>query len=85
MTASQKILLEVDLEKIHFNPYQPRRKFAQDELEGLVRSIQSVGLLHPPLVRPIGEEGEKYLAESIKTLTKLTSVAIKEEVVRVRT
>lgn len=62
MTAAspQQILIEVDLDKIHLNPYQPRRGFAPEELEGLVQSIRSVGLLHPPLVRPIGENGEGF-------------------------
>jgi ParB family transcriptional regulator, chromosome partitioning protein len=50
---------EVDLSKININPYQPRRSFEQEELEGLAQSIRSVGLLHPPLVRPLAD-GEQY-------------------------
>lgn len=46
-------LLEVPLEKVCVNPFQPRRAFAKEELEELAQSIIAVGLLHPPLVRPI--------------------------------
>lgn len=44
-------LLEVSLERIVVNPYQPRREFNKEELEELAQSIQTVGLIHPPLVR----------------------------------
>lgn len=43
---------EIDIDQIEVNPFQPRRHFARDELEELAASIQVVGLLHPPLVRP---------------------------------
>lgn len=46
-------LLEVPLEKVCVNPFQPRRSFSQEELEELAQSILEVGLLHPPLVRPL--------------------------------
>lgn len=49
----QEEVREVLLEKIVVNPYQPRRDFQQDELEELAQSIRSVGLIHPPLVRPL--------------------------------
>lgn len=39
--------------QIRVNPYQPRREFKSDDLEELAQSIRSVGLLHPPLVRPL--------------------------------
>ena len=46
-------LLQVPLEKVCVNPFQPRRNFAKEELEELAQSIKAVGLLHPPLVRPL--------------------------------
>lgn len=56
-TSQAEELLEIDLTKIIVNPYQPRRHFEQEELEGLAQSILSVGLLHPPLVRPLPDQG----------------------------
>lgn len=46
-------IMEVDVQRISLNPYQPRRHFSQNELEELASSILSVGLIHPPLVRPL--------------------------------
>lgn len=37
------------------NPYQPRREFKPEELEELAQSIRTIGLLHPPLVRPLSD------------------------------
>lgn len=34
-------------------PFQPRRHFAEPELEELATSIKEVGLIHPPVVREI--------------------------------
>lgn len=42
---------EVDIHCVVVNPFQPRRHFAQDELEELAQSIKAVGLIHPPVVR----------------------------------
>ena len=44
---------EVAIESIEVNPNQPRRHFSHEELAELAQSIQSVGLIHPPVVRPL--------------------------------
>ena len=46
-------LKHISLAQIRVNPYQPRRDFNGEELEELAQSIRTVGLLHPPLVRPL--------------------------------
>jgi len=46
---------EIEVSQISVNPFQPRRSFAQEELEELALSIQAVGLIHPPVVRPLDE------------------------------
>jgi ParB family chromosome partitioning protein len=46
-------LKEILLAQIVVNPYQPRSEFNTAELEELAQSIKTVGLLHPPLVRPL--------------------------------
>lgn len=66
MTDSEKAeepdeLLEVKIDKITVNPYQPRRNFKKEELEELAQSIKSVGLIHPPLVRYIPQEDQYEL------------------------
>lgn len=47
----QDQLVEVPIKDIIVNPNQPRRHFAQEELEELAQSIKAVGLIHPPTVR----------------------------------
>lgn len=44
---------EISLDLIVVNPYQPRRHFSHEELKELAQSIQTVGLIHPPAVRPL--------------------------------
>lgn len=50
---AQDELKHVLLSQICVNPYQPRREFKIEDLEELAQSIRTVGLLHPPLVRPL--------------------------------
>jgi ParB family chromosome partitioning protein len=58
MKSDEKVL-EIPLNLIEVNRFQPRRLFSQEELEELAQSIKSVGLIHPPVVRPI-EGKESY-------------------------
>lgn len=46
-------LKHIPLSQIVVNPYQPRREFKSNELEELAESIRAVGIIHPPLVRPL--------------------------------
>ena len=50
---AQDELKHIALSQIRVNPYQPRREFKLEDLEELAQSIRTVGLLHPPLVRPL--------------------------------
>ncbi len=45
------IFAEIDIEKIAFNPYQPRKEWDKDALEELSRSIKENGLIQPITVR----------------------------------
>lgn len=49
---AEEIIKEVYAHQIEVNPFQPRRHFAETELEELALSIKAVGLIHPPVVRP---------------------------------
>lgn len=72
----------VEIEKIVVNPYQPRRYFDPEELKELAESIKNVGLIHPPLVRPLpGQEvyelvsGERrYRAALVAKMKKIPVV-----------
>lgn len=53
LISQQEEIKEIPIESIRTNPHQPRRQFNPEELEDLSASIKSVGLIHPPLVRPL--------------------------------
>ena len=50
-------ILEIDLEKITANPWQPRTNFDKKALDELVSSIQTLGVIQPITIRkkPTGE------------------------------
>jgi ParB family chromosome partitioning protein len=50
----------IPIELIGANPRQPRREFAEEELEELAASIRERGVLQPILVRPAPGEGGRY-------------------------
>src|SRR5258707_278968 len=49
----------VPIEAIRPSPFQPRRRFAETELDGLVQSIREKGVIQPLLVRPVEREGSE--------------------------
>lgn len=59
-TKEELQIKEVLLQNVRVNPHQPRRHFSSQELEELAESIEEVGLIHPPLVRPVEEEEGIY-------------------------
>jgi len=50
----------VPIELLAPSPLQPRRHFAEDELESLADSIRSRGVLQPLLVRPVAGDPRRY-------------------------
>ena len=47
-------IVELDLEYIEVNPFQPRSNFDDDSLEELASSIRELGLIQPITVRKLG-------------------------------
>ncbi|MDR1713254.1 MAG: ParB/RepB/Spo0J family partition protein [Coriobacteriales bacterium] len=54
---------EIEINKIHANPNQPRTDFSEEKLAELEASIRKDGLLQPILVRPEGSEYEIIAGE----------------------
>jgi ParB family chromosome partitioning protein len=74
-------LREIEIEKIQVNPFQPRKSFSRNELEELAESIKAVGVIHPPVVRPLENDtyelvsGERrFRASQLAGLTKIPVV-----------
>jgi len=62
MTLSKKQVLNLPLDAVKPNPYQPRRIFDQDGLDELAASIKVYGVLQPISVRDMGNAGYELVA-----------------------
>lgn len=47
-------IIELDLDAIEVNPFQPRSSFNEEELKGLASSIEELGVIQPITVRKVG-------------------------------
>lgn len=59
--AATRAVIEVGLDRLQPNPYQPRRQISEDEISGLADSIREQGILQPLLVRET-EHGYQIVA-----------------------
>ena len=82
-----KILIEIDINKINTNPFQPREDFNEEKLKELADSIKSKGLLQPITVKISSDKnsfdlisGERRL-RAVKRLgyTKIPAYIFKTE------
>lgn len=53
---------EIDINKIQFNPYQPRQEIEEDALEELSMSIMRYGLMQPISVRKLNSDQYELIA-----------------------
>lgn len=51
LAEQDKILVEIDIDKINVNPFQPREDFNEEKLRELADSIKAKGLLQPVTVK----------------------------------
>ncbi len=77
---NKQSIIEIDVDKIKPNPFQPRKKFDKKDLNELANSIKENGLISPiALIRKEGEyliiSGERrYRAHKILKLKKIKSI-----------
>ncbi|WP_088654321.1 ParB/RepB/Spo0J family partition protein [Geofilum rhodophaeum] len=71
-------IMEIDINQIEVNPWQPRSRFDEERLQELSMSIQSVGIVQPLTLRKIGADryqiiaGERrFRASKLAGLTKV--------------
>lgn len=55
MSYAEKKVIELSLDSVIPNPYQPRKIFSQTSLDELCQSIKKYGILQPISVRQMGE------------------------------
>lgn len=51
LSSANAGIIELKINDIERSPYQPRREFRQEELQGLAESLKNNGLVQPPTVR----------------------------------
>ena len=54
---------KVSVDKIRHNPYQPRKRFDEDELKQLTESVKAHGILQPLVVRNAGDHFQLIAGE----------------------
>jgi ParB family chromosome partitioning protein len=57
-----KTIAEIPTNKIEPNPYQPRKEFNAEELNELVQSIKTLGLIQPITVRRLSEDSYQLIS-----------------------
>lgn len=67
-------ILDLSIDLIHPNPYQPRKHFSHEELESLAHSIAQVGILQPLVVRRTSEGWELIAGERRLRAAKLAGL-----------
>ena len=63
------------LNRIQFNPHQPRKRFDDDELHSLTQSVKTHGILQPLVVRPVGAEFQLIAGERRLRAAKAAGLA----------
>src|SRR5882724_1101305 len=54
---------EIDIDLVEPSPYQPRKRFREEALDELARSIRASGIIQPIVVRPIGNRFQLIAGE----------------------
>ncbi|KXZ40753.1 chromosome partitioning protein, ParB family [Alkalithermobacter thermoalcaliphilus JW-YL-7 = DSM 7308] len=67
-------IVEIDIDNIIPNPYQPRKTFTQSSLQELSDSIKTYGILQPITVRKIGEKFELVAGERRYRASKMAGL-----------
>ena len=61
-TSGSSSINEVELDKIHANPNQPRREFNQEALQELADSIKEIGIIQPITLRSMEDDSYQIIA-----------------------
>lgn len=72
--SNKRQVLELSIDSIHPNPYQPRQQFSPEELESLAQSIGKVGVLQPLVVRRTAAGWELIAGERRLRAAKLAGL-----------
>ena len=68
---SSKKIVEIEIDLIDRNPYQPRTVFNEEELTELANSIKQQGLIQPIVLRKVGDRYQIISGERRTRASKL--------------
>ena len=74
-TDNSKKIVEISLDLIDPNPYQPRKNFDEEELRELAATIEKHGLIQPIAVRKVGDRYQIISGERRTRASKLANLA----------
>ncbi|MBO7551004.1 MAG: ParB/RepB/Spo0J family partition protein [Fibrobacter sp.] len=69
-------IVEIDVNLIDPNPFQPRKIFSDDELVELAETIEQHGLIQPIIVRKVGDRYQIISGERRTRATKLAGLPV---------
>ena len=69
-------IVEIDVNLIDPNPFQPRKFFSDDELVELAETIEQHGLIQPIVVRKVGDRYQIISGERRTRATKLAGLSV---------
>ena len=70
-TSNDQKVVEIELDLIDANPFQPRTTFNEDELSELASSIKQQGLIQPIVLRKVGDRYQIISGERRTRASKL--------------
>ena len=70
-TSNGQKVVEIQLDLIDANPFQPRKVFSEDELSELASSIKQQGLIQPIVLRKVGDRYQIISGERRTRASKL--------------
>ncbi|MFC2146800.1 ParB/RepB/Spo0J family partition protein [Acidobacteriota bacterium] len=60
-SADERGYIEVDIDDIYPNPYQPRKKFSPEKIKDLAESLKEAGMIQPVVVYKDDNDDKYYL------------------------
>jgi len=78
----RRSVVEVPIDQISVNPYQPRRNFDQKKLDELAKSIKEQGVIQPIIVRRFGNAYELVAGERRLRASKIVGLKSIPAIVR---
>ena len=81
-STEQGRVLELDVDEIRPNPYQPRKDFSTEAMESLKESVEEHGVIQPILVKKVDQGYEivagerRYRAARMAELDKVPAIVV---------